>query len=250
MATASASYESQVQPRRCRPLPPPRAAATVYAMVMATDAGATVAAPYKAELFRGLGDGCAGGGGVEGGGRSRPLDVVELGAGAGPNLRYYAGRPGVGRIVAVDPNAAMEKYLRSVADGLHLPPAHLDFVTGAGEALPLADASADCVVATLVLCSVTSVAATLEEVLRVLRPGGVMYFIEHVAAPEQTALRRWQDLLDPLQQLLADGCHLTRSPVAHILAAGFQSVSAQATVLDGLGLISPHIIGTARKAAV
>eukprot|EP00850_Spirogloea_muscicola_P006234 SM000029S10529 [mRNA] locus=s29:604798:606112:- [translate_table: standard] len=218
MATASASYESQI-------------------------------APYKAELFRGLGDG-GGGGGVGGGARSRPLDVVvELGAGAGPNLRYYAARPGVGCIVAVDPNAAMEKYLRSVADGLHVPPARLDFVTGAGEALPLADASADCVVATLVLCSVTSVAATLEEVLRVLRPGGVMYFIEHVAAPERTALRRWQDLLDPLQQLVADGCHLTRSPVAAILAAGFQSVSAQATVLDGLGLISPHIIGTARKAA-
>lgn len=46
---------------------------------------------------------------------------------------------------------------------------------------------------------------------RVLKPGGKFIFVEHTIAPEsKPGLRLAQRLMDPLQQIAADGCHLTR----------------------------------------
>jgi hypothetical protein len=61
-----------------------------------------------------------------------------------------------------------------------------------------------------VLCSVTDVQATLKELRRVVRPGGRVLFVEHVLSPQPGFLRTLQLLLNPLQQLLLDGCHTTR----------------------------------------
>ena len=63
------------------------------------------------------------------------------------------------------------------------------------ESLPLASSSVDTVVSTLVLCTVPDADAALAEIVRVLRPGGRLLFLEHVHAPEGSALRRWQDRL-------------------------------------------------------
>lgn len=86
-------------------------------------------------------------------------------------------------------------YLEQKAAGLKF---QLELRIGTAEQLPVADASVDAVVSTLVLCSVEDGAATLQEVLRVLKPGGRFYFIEHVAAPQQTRLRTAQDWLSPV----------------------------------------------------
>jgi hypothetical protein len=56
----------------------------------------------------------------------------------------------------------------------------------------------------------------------VLRPGGVLHFAEHGAAPEEN-VRRWQRRLEPVQRRVAGGCHLTRDPVALVEAAGFET---------------------------
>lgn len=50
----------------------------------------------------------------------------------------------------------------------------------------------------------------LGEISRVLRAGGKFVFVEHIRAEAGTVLRAQQEALDPLQQLLAGGCHLTR----------------------------------------
>ena len=50
------------------------------------------------------------------------------------------------------------------------------------ERLPLADASVDTVVSTLVLCTVDDPERALREIARVLRPDGQLLFIEHVRA--------------------------------------------------------------------
>ena len=67
------------------------------------------------------------------------------------------------------------------------------------ERLPLADASIDHAVSTLVLCSVTDLAASLAELHRVLRPGGSLRFMEHVQTANQSAT-----VLTPEQKTLAE----------------------------------------------
>ncbi|XP_058096392.1 uncharacterized protein LOC131242048 isoform X3 [Magnolia sinica] len=116
-----------------------------------------------------------------------------------------------------------------------------------GEALPIRDASVDAVIGTLVLCSVKDVDIALKEVKRVLKPGGLYIFIEHVAANGGTPVRFLQSLLDPLQQIFSDGCHLTRETGKEISEAGFSDVSINTAGLSSVYLIFPHIYGVACK---
>ena len=57
-------------------------------------------------------------------------------------------------------------------------------------------------------------------------------------------LQLGQRIFDPVQQLLADGCHLTRDPLPAIEAAGFPGgIDATRFELDGMALIAPHVAG-------
>ncbi|KAJ6801197.1 methyltransferase-like protein 7A [Iris pallida] len=106
-------------------------------------------------------------------------------------------------------SSAEARLVRGVLRGGHAAGMR-SYETEVGEALPIEDNSVDAVIGTLVLCSVKDVGVALREVRRVLKPGGLYLFIEHVAAREGSLLRLMQSILDPLQQLLSDGCHLTR----------------------------------------
>ena len=57
------------------------------------------------------------------------------------------------------------------------------------------DNSFDVVIETLVLCSVSDVGKSLSEIQRVLKPGGVFCFLDHVKAPEATWLLTLQNIL-------------------------------------------------------
>ena len=72
----------------------------------------------------------------------------------------------------------------------------------------------DSVICCLTLCSVTDQEAALEEIKRLIRPtGGTLGYVEHVAVDPEEPYRflEWQqEFFDPLQQRLADNCHLHR----------------------------------------
>ncbi|CAH2066378.1 unnamed protein product [Thlaspi arvense] len=180
---------------------------------------------------------------------SKAGKVLEIGIGTGFNMRYYAARNVNVTVLGLDPNPEMKKYARKSAKRAGLRPKNFRFKQGVGEAIPLGDESVDAVVATLVLCSVSDVTQTLNEIKRVLRPGGVFIFLEHVAAKDGTLLRRLQKLLDPLQQKLADGCHLTRNTRDCILEAGFNGGAEIETVstYSFPWVTRPHIYGVAYK---
>ncbi|KAA8529404.1 hypothetical protein F0562_033797 [Nyssa sinensis] len=158
-----------------------------------------------------------------------------------------AGRDNGVRVFGTDPNRKMEKYARAAAVAAGLPPTNFKFIQAVAEALPLSDASVDAVVGTIVLCSVTDVDMTLKEVMRVLKPGGLYLFVEHVAAKDGTILRFLQGVLDPLQQKVADGCHLTRNTGKYISEAGFSSVNINMAFLSNALFANPHAYGIARK---
>ena len=164
--------------------------------------------------------------------------VVEIGAGTGVNAPYYASGT---RWRVVEPNGFVPERLVAAAGRHGLT---LDLHAGTAEALPFTDASADAVVSTLVLCSVADAGRALAEVRRVLRPGGRFVFIEHVAAPEGSRLRRAQRLLRALWGVVADGCQPDRDTEALVRTAGFSDVEIERFRLS-LGLVSPHIAGTA-----
>ena len=178
--------------------------------------------------------------------RKRPLlrdlrgVVLEIGPGAGVNLRHYDRSV---RWIGIEPNPYMQTYLRREAERCAF---QLDLRTGIAERLDLADESMDAVVCTLVLCSVSNVKQVLKEIRRVLKPGAPFVFIEHVAAPQATLLRCLQDWLKPVMAYFAEGCHPNRETWTAIKDAGFSNVRldhfrAPVTV----PILSPHIAGVA-----
>lgn len=166
--------------------------------------------------------------------------VLELGPGAGANFRYF--QAGV-QWAGVEPNEHNLPPLRAEAARFGVA---ADVRLGYAEALPYPDDSLDNVVTTLVLCSVDDVRRTLEEVRRVLKPGGSYVFLEHVAAPQGSLSRMAQDLLTPLWGLLADGCHPNRELAEAIAAAGFDPVELERFDVF-LPLVRPHIAGIVQK---
>jgi ubiquinone/menaquinone biosynthesis C-methylase UbiE len=87
---------------------------------------------------------------------------------------------------------------------------------------------------------------TLAELRRILRPGGRLLFIEHVAAPRDSWLYTLQHGIEPVWRRLADGCHPDRNTGAALETAGFSSVDYERFATN-LPVVSPHIMGTAVK---
>jgi SAM-dependent methyltransferase len=150
-----------------------------------------------------------------------PARVVELGAGAGANLRYL--EPGT-TLVAVEPNPYMHPRLRAGAERRGV---RLDLHDRVAEQTDLPDHSADAVISSLVLCSVGNPADVLVEVRRILRPGGTFRFVEHVAAPAGTPTRGVQRAFRRPWAWTFEGCSCERDLATLIRNAGFASVDIE-----------------------
>jgi ubiquinone/menaquinone biosynthesis C-methylase UbiE len=142
-------------------------------------------------------------------------DVVEIGFGTGLNAPYYPEEVTVVR--AVEPSRVCMHLAESriARTATTVEPSGLN-----GEKLDLSSEQFDAVLSTWTLCTIPNVEAALEEMRRVLKPGGAFHFVEHGRAPDAKTAR-WQDRLEPLNKRLAGGCHLTRNIPALIENAGF-----------------------------
>jgi ubiquinone/menaquinone biosynthesis C-methylase UbiE len=178
-----------------------------------------------------------------GGRRSRLLTgargaVLEIGGGTGANLAHYRD---VDRVTIAEPDPFMRDRIGPKLEDALVP---VEVSAAGAEALPFPDGSFDSVVSTLVLCTVPDQAAALDEVRRVLRPGGRLLFIEHVRAVGSAA--RWQDRLEPLWRRLFGGCHPNRDTVAAIEDAGFELETFESFYPpDPLSVLRPHVQGSA-----
>lgn len=173
-------------------------------------------------------------------------DVLELGAGTGLNLPHYP--ESVERLVLTEPDRHMRRRLeRRVADEPGRA-ASVEVVQASAESLAQPDASFDYVVSTLVLCSVGSVEPALAEAHRVLKPGGALVFLEHVAAEDRPRRLRWQRRIEPLWKRLMGNCHLTRRAAEAIEAAGFVLEGCQRdSMRKAAPWVRPTVRGKARK---
>ncbi|MBV9385880.1 MAG: class I SAM-dependent methyltransferase [Chroococcidiopsidaceae cyanobacterium CP_BM_ER_R8_30] len=169
-------------------------------------------------------------------------NVLEIGPGSGPNLSYY---PHDIHWIGIEPNPFIHPYLQKEAERLGL---SIDLRTGTAERLEAEDNSIDTIVSTLVLCSVPDLPRTLQEILRVLKPGGRFLFLEHVAAPQGTWLRKIQSGIRPIWQVIGDGCHPDRETGSALETAGFETVDYQ-QFRAPVPVVSPQIVGIATKKA-
>jgi ubiquinone/menaquinone biosynthesis C-methylase UbiE len=144
-------------------------------------------------------------------------DVLEIGAGTGANFEHYAA---TARVVALEPDPFMLK--RAEKKLAELGRANITMQRGPAESLPFPDASFDTIISTLVLCTVADPARALEEMRRVLRPGGRVLFIEHVRADGPGG--RVQDAIRPLWGWFGAGCHPNRRTEATLRDAGWDVV--------------------------
>ena len=131
-------------------------------------------------------------------------------------------------------NLAMRNQLIAMAQrvsrGVSIP---VSVFEGTAESTPLDDHSIDSIVTTWTLCSIPQVVAALEEMRRVLRPGGQLLFVEHGLAPDES-VRRWQDRLIPAWKCITGGCHLNRPIRTLIENAGFRCELIETGYMPGL----------------
>ncbi len=144
-------------------------------------------------------------------------DVLEIGFGTGLNLPHYP--PGVQKLATVDPMDALEeKVARRIAAAPF--PVERHKLPADGE-LPFDTGRFDTVTVTWTLCTIPDVGAALEEMRRVLKPEGRLLFIEH-GRSDDPKIARWQDRLNPIQNVIGCGCNLNRAIGPIVESAGFQ----------------------------
>jgi len=172
--------------------------------------------------------------------------ILEIGPGTGVNLRFFDKDV---NWIGIEPNQAMHPYLKSEAERLGI---NAEIKTGMSEHVHIENESVDHVVSTIVLCSVKNVENTLNEIKRVLKPGGTFLFLEHQADKPWTWRRMIQNIVPYTRwRYFSDGCTPSRSLGRAIESVGFEKVSYQEFMQEGSGIIlainRPHICGWAKK---
>jgi ubiquinone/menaquinone biosynthesis C-methylase UbiE len=108
-------------------------------------------------------------------------DVLEVAVGTGLNLDAY---PQSVRLTGIDLSEQMLAIATTRAAELGR---DVELRQGDAHALPFADATFDTVVCTFGLCAIPDIDAALDEMTRVLRPGGKLILVDHVASSSRIA---------------------------------------------------------------
>jgi ubiquinone/menaquinone biosynthesis C-methylase UbiE len=140
-------------------------------------------------------------------------EVLEVAIGSGRNLPFY---PEGVRLTGIDFSPGMLALARRQAERLGR---GVELRLGDAQALELPDAAFDTVVCTLSLCAIPDERQAVAEMRRVLRPGGRLLLLDHVAgAPRWVRLLQWllERLTGPLQ-----GEYLLRRPLLVVQDLGF-----------------------------
>jgi 2-polyprenyl-3-methyl-5-hydroxy-6-metoxy-1,4-benzoquinol methylase len=146
--------------------------------------------------------------------------VLEVGAGTGTNFELYPDT--VTEVVAVEPERRLAVLAEQAAVAASVPvTVSTDTVELFSDAEPF-----DAVVCSLVLCSVGEPEQVLQQLHSMLRPGGELRYVEHVASTGARAtLQKVADAT--LWPRLLGNCHTHRHTEQTIVGAGFQLSGAR-----------------------
>lgn len=167
--------------------------------------------------------------------------ILDLGAGTGAMFPYLADA-GAETVYAIEPDPYMRERAMARADESQLT---VHFREGVAESLPYDDESFDTVIAAMVFCTIEDPAAAIDEIARVLRPGGELRFLEHVAADGWRG--RMQRRVTPLWRRVAGGCHPHRDTGSVLLGhEAFEPVDIRRLSV-GITPIRPFLFGRIKR---
>lgn len=137
-------------------------------------------------------------------------DVLEVGIVTGVNLRYYNFAK-ICSLTGLDRQCSQDLERRAGNN--------FSFYQGNVEEMPFAEGQFDTVVATLLFCT-ANIEKGVGEIQRVLKPGGLFIFIEHVR-PKGVRAGRFFDVVNGTWTRIADGCNLNRRTDEILRQSGF-----------------------------
>ncbi|OMJ20449.1 Methyltransferase-like protein 7B [Smittium culicis] len=202
--------------------------------------------------------------------------VLEIGPGYGTTMQYL-NFSNIDKYVLLEPNEKFHGKLAAEASklGHNIDKANgkkpstnsesensviivEEFLTGADSIPPALSENGpyDCLISSLVLCSVDDVENAIEGIVKVLKPGGKFYFIEHIYAsnPDTTRnlfIRLIQKLLTPIWALVSGNCHLNRDTIDIIKrTSGLKSVTivnSNIEINNLIGIFAPMSFGYATR---
>ena len=167
--------------------------------------------------------------------------VLVVGLGPAQDLHHLPAE--VTSVVAVEPSASMR---RAAADAVARAAMPVEVIDAVGEDLPLPDNSVDGVLFAYVLCTVDDPQRTVQEALRVLRPGGTIAVLEHVKAAEGSWMRRFQRAAAPVWPRVAGGCRCDRDTRQILAEAGLDTTEVRDVRMAPMPPVAPGLVGVLR----
>ena len=154
--------------------------------------------------------------------------VLEIGMGSGLNIPFYKAE-NIEFVWGLEPAEGMRKKAQSNLKQVSFEVRLLDLPS---EEIPLDDNSVDTVLLTYTLCTIPDWQKALEQMRRVLKPGGKLIFCEHGEAPDEN-IRKWEERINPAWKKMAGGCNLGRPIPRFIEEGGFMIENIDAEYLPG-----------------
>lgn len=160
--------------------------------------------------------------------------ILEIGMGSGLNLPFYNADK-VDMVFGLEPSRGMRDLAAPAAEAA---PFEVRFLDLPGEEIPLEDNSVDSIVLTYTLCTIPDGPTALDQMRRVLKPGGKLLFSEHGKAPD-AKVQKWQNRINPIWKIIGGGCHINKPIDTMISAAGFKMDNLETLYLPQ----TPQIFG-------
>ena len=155
-------------------------------------------------------------------------DVVEIGVGPGLNLQYY-NTTNVNKVIGIDPSDELNKIAKKNANKVNL---DIEFNLSSAESIDLPTSSVDSVVCTFSLCSIPNPKKALNEIYRILKPGGKYFFCEHGISPDFFT-KVFQNVTNIFYPKLSGGCHANRDIPKLITDSGLKIDEKDTMYLPG-----------------
>jgi len=137
--------------------------------------------------------------------------VLDFGAGDGHYLAYIAKyKDQVESVTSLEPLQALHPLIEKRAAKLDLPEMEIYGKFSSDLLRERGPNQYDFIILGNVLCEVPDQSAVLQDIYELLRPGGKIFYMEHVASHEGTLTNKLQRLINPLWKVISGGCNCNR----------------------------------------